>query len=356
MMAPLASKDSKTQTEEQYAKAFSIAKEALKYVSTFRTPPTPEAYEVWYRFVEGGNAAIKEQLSHAVNVAKSVSSSQLEQLREQFLGSSKNSEANQEVSEKLAQQVEGLQSLIRFQQGANVEFCGSIESANNSLRDDNITSEEFRSCLSNVLQSNEDMQQQLAAIDSKLDASKSQIDELRKSLMDSQKALLTDPLTGVGNRRHFDSMMLQAAQSRAVESHRYLLLVDMDNFKTINDTLGHAAGDEVLRYVASELQKLATQASISRYGGDEFAIVLTVSELTHAQQLADSICQFFYESKFKMKRTGEIVGKLTVSIGAAYLRPDDDVDSWFGRADTLLYNAKGAGRNRAMVERKLFDS
>ena len=80
--------------DQQCAIAFSVAKEVLGYIGTFGTPPIPEVYEVWYRYVEGNNKAIREQLSHSVNVVKSVTTSQLRDLRKQFLADSETSEAH----------------------------------------------------------------------------------------------------------------------------------------------------------------------------------------------------------------------------------------------------------------------
>ncbi len=337
--------------QDESAKAFSMAKEALAYISTYRTPPTPEVYEVWYRYVEGENKAIHEQLTYAVKVAKSISVSQLHELRQQFLNSSDAAEANQKISHNLATEMEGLQSLISTQQGANVEFGGSISSASSRLLDETVTPAEIKSCLSAVLQCNEKMQQQISDLDLKLKSSKSQVDHLRETLVDMQKTILIDPLTGIGNRRLFDATIYRANEPRTTETPNYLILVDLDKFKNINDTHGHATGDDVLRFVGSSLIKLAEGATIARYGGDEFALFVHVGP-DQVKQLADGIRQFFSENDLTVRSTGEPLGKLTISLGAAILRADDNSDSWFERADKLLHSAKSSGRNVVMVERK----
>jgi len=195
------------------------------------------------------------------------------------------------------------------------------------------------------------MKQHIAEMDSKLQSSKSQLVVLRDDLAELKKLILTDPLTGLGNRRLFDETILRADVLRQTAAPNYLFLLDLDKFKTINDTHGHGTGDDVLRFVGNSLKKLAGSATIARYGGDEFAIFITV-EPDQAKQLADDICQFFFANDLTVRRTGESLGKLTISLGAAILRGDDCSDSWFERADKLLYNAKTGGRNRALVERK----
>ena len=337
--------------EVKSSQAFTLAKEALSYISTFGTPPTPEVYEVWYRYVEGGNKAIQAQLSHAVHVAKSVSTVQLLDLRRQFLNTSDTAEANHQISLRLANEMEGLQSLVSTQQGAVVEFSDCIASANDQLIDETATAAEIKSCLNLVLQGNDRMQQHIADMDSKLQASKSHLLGLLDDLAELKKLVLIDPLTGLGNRRLFDETILRANVLGSTSAPNYLFLLDLDKFKTINDTHGHGTGDDVLRFVGNSLKKLAEGATIARYGGDEFAVFIDV-EHDQAKQLAEDICQFFFANDLTVSRTGESMGKLTISIGAAILRVDDSSDSWFERADKLLYSAKTGGRNRALLERK----
>jgi diguanylate cyclase len=340
-----------TSNEDENANAFSMAKQALTYISTFKTPPIPEVYEVWYRYVEGGNKAIQDQLTHAVKVAKTVSTTQLQDLRQQFLSTSPAAEANEAISAKLVTEMEGLQSLISMQQGANVEFGGSIASASDRLIDASVTPEEIKSCLSTVLEGSEKMQQQIADMDSKLQSSKCQVNELKETLAELQRSIQIDPLTGIGNRRLFDATISRANELRTSDSPNYLFLVDLDKFKSINDIHGHATGDEVLRFVGTNLKRLAVNGTITRYGGDEFAIFVKV-EPDQAKQLAEEICQYFFEIDLTVKSSGEQLGSLTISIGAANLRVEDNSESWFERADKLLYSAKSGGRNRAMVERQ----
>jgi len=341
-----------TKDDVKSEQAFSLAKQALSYISTFRTPPTPEVYEVWYRYVEGGNMAIQAQLSYAVDVAKSVSTLQLLDLRKQFLNTSDTAEANHQISLQLTNELEGLQSFVSAQQGAVVEFGDCIASANHQLIDESLSRAGIKSCLNLVLQGNDRMQQHIADMDSKLQSSSGHLVGLREDLAELQKLVLEDPLTGIGNRRLFDETILRAhVLGQQTATPNYLFLLDLDKFKSINDTHGHGTGDDVLRFVGNSLKKLVGGATIARYGGDEFAIFTTV-EPDQAKQLAEEICEFFFASDLTVRRTGEPLGKLTISLGAAILRVDDSSDSWFERADKLLYSAKSGGRNRAMVERK----
>jgi diguanylate cyclase (GGDEF)-like protein len=154
----------------------------------------------------------------------------------------------------------------------------------------------------------------------------------------------TDGLTGVFNRRHFTDLARRQLDI-AQRNHRALtaLMVDLDHFKSINDTHGHAVGDDVIRAVAGVLQtNLRDPDVVCRYGGEEFAAV--ISEM-HGDPLALA------------ERLRAAIGSLTISapagavrptasIGVAELKPDDRLDSLLGRADEALYRAKAAGRNQ----------
>ncbi len=145
--------------------------------------------------------------------------------------------------------------------------------------------------------------------------------------------------------------MNQAKKHDCSTSHLYLYLIDLDHFKEVNDAHGHVAGDFALKFVAASLTKLAKDATIARYGGDEFAIFIKVHP-DKALQLAEEFCRFFNNTDVVLPGSQISVGKVSVSAGAALFRPDDTTDSWFKRADKLLYDSKKSGRNRAMVERK----
>lgn len=339
---------------DEYEVAFAIAKEALRYVGAFRTPPTPEVYEFWYRFAEGHDESLNERVSFLINELNSVNRRHIAELRDQFFSHDPTSERNRTAAEELIASMLGLESLIQEQAEAGVEFETSIESANQQLKEVLPTADELRECMREVRNSNSQMQVQLEQMKRRLNESQAEIHQLRESLTDSQRSMMIDPLTGVGNRRFFDSMIRQSLAFPDRE-HRYLflMLIDLDNFKAINDDFGHDAGDAVIRYVASQIQRLAEYASLARYGGDEFAVFFNALTIEEGQQLAESICEAVFTNELQVARSELPLGRVSISVGVSLLRVSDDADSWFQRADRLLYNAKTSGRNRVMVERDL---
>jgi diguanylate cyclase (GGDEF)-like protein len=150
-----------------------------------------------------------------------------------------------------------------------------------------------------------------------------------------------DALTGLANRRALEEI-LAAEISRA---HRFahqlaVVLLDLDRFKEINDSFGHAAGDVMLRAVSRLLTSLARQGdTVARWGGEEFVVVLPETDLAGAQRFAE-----------RLRRTIEAhaVGdmKTSASCGVATMLPEDNVEELLGAADQALYQAKSNGRNR----------
>ena len=171
--------------------------------------------------------------------------------------------------------------------------------------------------------------------------------------MQAMRLALTDPLTGLGNRKYFDRMIEMAVQSSLASGEPLsLLMFDIDHFKAFNDSFGHLTGDQVLRLVALSVRHaIKGQDITARYGGDEFAVLLPDTALRQALIVADHIRRGVMAKELRKKSTGEILGRVTISIGVAMLKQGDDTDALIERADACLYAAKRNGRNRVISER-----
>jgi len=181
--------------------------------------------------------------------------------------------------------------------------------------------------------------------------------EVRKILIDvllkqisSEQASWEDRLTGIGNRRSFDANMATTwAQASRAKVPLSLMMVDVDFFKKFNDSYGHQAGDECLRQVASALDSCArrTGDSVTRYGGEEFAVVLFHTPLNEARNISDSMLTAVQKLNIRHEQsTHEIV---TISMGIATIVPtmENSMQQLIEEADKALYRAKENGRNRA---------
>lgn len=156
-----------------------------------------------------------------------------------------------------------------------------------------------------------------------------------------------DPLTNIYNRRYFADMAQKiVALARREEEPLSLIMLDVDNFKTINDKYGHSIGDEVIRVLATNLVSLGRQSDITaRFGGEEFAIMLPNTDIKNALNYAQKIRRDIEKITFHCE--DELIN-FTVSIGVDEFKPDKDktIDEALNRADKALYKAKKSGKNR----------
>lgn len=170
-----------------------------------------------------------------------------------------------------------------------------------------------------------------------------QVDELRQSVF-------TDPLTGIGNRRYLEEGLhiAKMGMERGV-GIAGMIFIDIDNFKNINDTHGHEAGDKILLMVVRTLKhNLRGTDLLGRWGGDEFmAIIQDVQELSILQDVAKKLRVMVESSCLDLETTRLFT---TVSIGATLIKANETYEKFFERADQLMYKSKQTGRNQITVE------
>lgn len=169
---------------------------------------------------------------------------------------------------------------------------------------------------------------------------------LRQQNRQLEKLSITDNLTGLYNRNKLDEILSeQLRRFRRSQRPFSLLMLDIDHFKQLNDTHGHLAGDQVLVGVAKTLaESIRSVDYAARYGGEEFIIVLPETNTSTARELAERICTRVRNSLYPYRDQALTV---TLSIGVAGIRSSDgDADAIISRADRMMYEAKGAGRNR----------
>lgn len=168
---------------------------------------------------------------------------------------------------------------------------------------------------------------------------------LKKNINELHELSITDPLTKIYNRRYFfqASENLIKASTREHKKHS-LLMIDLDNFKKINDTYGHKAGDIVLVSLASKVNMIIREGDIfARVGGEEFTVFLYATSYDNAKNIAQKICTIIEKHTF-ISDNAKI--KVTVSIGVAELNSKvDTLERLYGEADSKLYEAKKLGRN-----------
>jgi len=173
------------------------------------------------------------------------------------------------------------------------------------------------------------------------------INDLHAQLHDLERKTRIDPLTKTFNRRSMDEYMSAKCNMHVHANHFHLLILDIDDFKNVNDTFGHIAGDKVLIFLANIFKKTLRDGDpVFRYGGEEFVIILNRTNREGALLVAERILGLVRKNKllFKNKQMS-----ITLSIGLAHCHKEDTPIKIIERADKALYNAKHMGKDQLQV-------
>ncbi len=171
-------------------------------------------------------------------------------------------------------------------------------------------------------------------------------DALRHSLQASIEMALVDPLTGLNNRRYLESHLASLLETAAHRGQPVsFMILDLDHFKSVNDTHGHAAGDQVLKGFAARCKRVVRQVDLlCRFGGEEFVVVMPDASMSVAAVIAERLRAAVQGEVFPVGEQKSVA--VTVSIGLAEMAGDANPDALFRRADRALYRSKSSGRNR----------
>jgi len=190
----------------------------------------------------------------------------------------------------------------------------------------------------------------------KLEKLSKQVSTLNVQLKSAQEESLTDGLTGINNRKGFDQYLQELVDKNAISSSDFaMLLLDIDDFKKVNDSYGHQIGDRVILAVVNKCrQSIRSEDFIARYGGEEFVIILPGASLRNAGKKAKHIRKTIGSTCYSLEdvNPGETLA-VTISLGVSRFRQSDTVTSVTARADKALYAAKNSGKNCVVAENEL---
>jgi diguanylate cyclase len=188
-----------------------------------------------------------------------------------------------------------------------------------------------------------------ATLKGELDKSQAVLTEQQSQIEDLRTAVRIDGLTKLANRTYFDEKLNEMITLRKRYGDPFsLLMIDLDNFKAINDSYGHPAGDRILKGAALKIKaSLRGSDFLARFGGDEYALILIKTDVAAATEVAWKLCEEVRASRFLLDNTAL---SMTLSIGVAEASADDTEETVLKRADAALYRAKAAGRNGVSVD------
>jgi diguanylate cyclase len=336
---------------DEQERTLAFAEIALGQIKSLSQSAIPRNYEIWYVYATGYNSSLNRVINETLARNGRLTEVDLDQIHDTYLSHVRTTDRIDHVGARVISEIDDIMSLINDSLGMTESFGDTLKGASEKLsfakdRD------QLKAVIETLVKSTRETRDTNRALEERLNSSKSEVSNLQKSLEAIRAESLTDPLTGLGNRKYFD----RALSSTIGTAHRQkeplsLLMLDIDHFKSFNDNYGHLTGDQVLRLVGQSLKQNIKGADLTaRYGGEEFAVVLPNTSLRQALTVADHIRRAVMSKELKKKSTGEILGRVTVSIGVSLLQSGDEMDSLIGRADACLYAAKRNGRNRVICE------
>jgi diguanylate cyclase len=342
-------------SEQEFKRALGYATLAIDLLKRSFIPPYPQFYELLYTYATGVNPALNARIN-AIFRDGDPTIDLAEALYNEFLRANDVSERISSVSERMSASIADVHDAIDSVIVNAGAYSSTLQAASHDLEDE-VTADALRLMAARLLTETRQMQETNRKLEDKLAASREDIANLQRNLDEVRRESMLDPLTKIYNRKSFDEGLNRSILEAEANGHPLaLLLLDIDHFKSFNDTYGHQTGDQVLRLVAMTLKSnMKGKDVVARYGGEEFAAVLPSTDLEGATLLADNIRKAIQAKELLKRSTNEKLGRITASVGVALYRPGETPSALIERADRCLYAAKHAGRNRVVAETDLTD-
>lgn len=337
--------------QDEHERTLAFAEIALGQIRALRLAATPQNFEIWYHYATGYNQALNQAINAVLERKGMLDAGDLDRIHDTYIASGHSAERMDAVNARVLDEIKQVMSTINAAAGSATAYSDRLNVASERLAqaDDG---EKLRAVIEHLVQSAKEMELNNKRLEARLAASRQEIEQLQQSLEEARSENLVDPLTTLSNRKFFDGALIKVvAEARHKNESLALLMIDIDHFKSFNDRYGHLTGDQVLRLVGASVKNNIKGRDIAaRYGGEEFVIALPSTALQPAITVADHIRQAVMTKELMRRSSGERLGRVTVSIGAALLRADDTPQLLLERADRCLYAAKRHGRNRVICE------
>lgn len=321
---------------------------ALPLMKKYDLALTPINYTVWFEYVSGSNYALSEAIDKQLNEKKEPFTDQhCRELYERFFDPQKNAttlaEMRQDIRRILTDILSQMMNGLHSSSTANDNLSKILDDLN-----DDMSMQQLHKVIEAVVIETRSIVATNQAMTTQLNNIVAEVKDLRQGLDDARADAKKDTLTQLANRRGFDEALLQAVHDEQATGAQFcLVMVDVDNFKLINDDHGHFVGDQVLRVIARSLKNLVKGHDVvARYGGEEFAVIFRNTSIQNAIKVSNKIREEIANKRIQRKDTQQSLGQITVSFGVADYVSTESVESLVQRADRALYMSKRNGRNR----------
>jgi len=324
-------------------------KKAVPLMMKYKVATTPLNYSLWYSYVANDIPELNVKLDNLIahhNVCPPV---QAESLYREFVAD-KTESSTWELRQSIEKMLLELDQTLLDTGSDTDKFQASFDKTFVDIHraeDAGYSVDEVVGLLKKLESDSKNMQRSTQFFSNSLAFARTEIASLKAQLKKSQKQALYDSLTGLLNRAAFDAeVSLYLSKDN---QGLCLIMADIDHFKNFNDQWGHLLGDQVLKSVGRKLNdSMRDGATVYRFGGEEFVILLPNSSLRIARHFAETLRKTIEKLTLKDKRTAQMIKNITASFGVAEFTKGDSLSGLIARADEHLYQAKRLGRNRVL--------
>jgi diguanylate cyclase len=334
--------------EVDFDYATTVANRANRFMSLHRVPPTPENFSVWFNYAMGASPALRKTIDILIANKRKFDSVINHELYVTYVDPQSDHSTTNGFPEQLHAVISNAREFLSSAIADNrmqIESLGEVSLQFQTTSDPQPIIERLAEELSHATT-------RASGLEANFVKASEELDKIGDSLKLAELHSNTDALTGLANRRSLEAF-LRSAQIAAMETGDPLsiLMIDIDHFKTFNDSFGHQVGDQVLRLVAKVLQDNVRSGDLAaRYGGEELMAVLPGAPLDRCVDVAERVRRRISEARLTRRATGEEISSITVSIGVAQFRLGESAEALVERCDRALYQAKRSGRNRTVPE------
>ena len=338
---------------EEKSKAGEYLRLALNYIAKHNLPANPVNYTVWYEYVSGKNMKLKKALDLSLENSKSLNNTNVEGLYQKYVA-----DGDRIVISKLLTKISLMLKDITHHVS---ETEGDLSGHGKNLGDlvDQIGEahdyNDIKKIVDEMIVETKALVKSGKRLQTRMKISSDDLRQLHQELEKSQQEAQTDALTSLINRRGLEKRLeLERIRARQNNSPFSIIMVDIDYFKKVNDTFGHLVGDSILRSLARMIKDHLRRNDIAaRYGGEEFLILLPETDIEGAKAVGQKIRKALSTKEWKLKKNGESIGRITVSMGVALYKFNEPEESLIKRADDALYLAKNNGRDQIVTQQEL---
>lgn len=331
-----------------------FAQEVIQQMIDSNISVTPKSFHVWFDYAMGWHPELGIAIDAIQRRDEPITTEVCETLYDKHIGTDRAQDVLAETQNNTQDILQTILKDVLDAGGAATEYGNELNAVSAELSNGTEVGK-IRDVVQSLVSETAKMANSSQELQAKLESATSDVEALRKRLDQLERESLTDPLTGLMNRKALERHLAACFADHARDGAPFsLIMLDIDHFKDFNDKYGHHIGDAVLRIVSATLTDSSHRdAHAHRYGGEEFSVVLPGASLESALDIAEQYRGSVESKRLKVAKTSEAIAPITISLGVCEVQADDTDDTIMQRADRALYLAKDAGRNNVKSERDL---